>query len=102
MRNVLASFAVLLMCAGAAQAAERKMFIISSNVDGYGVDRCLASGEKCGAAVAAAYCRSQHFADATSYRRVDRDDITGSIPTAASGSCTQGHCDEFVAIVCTR
>ena len=30
------------------------MFIIASNSDGYGVDRCLASGATCGAAIATA------------------------------------------------
>ena len=34
------------------------MFIIANDGDGYGVDRCLASGAKCGAVAANAYCRT--------------------------------------------
>jgi hypothetical protein len=92
---------VLIGSAGSAQA-ERRMFIIANNADGYGVDRCLANGEKCGAAVAAAYCKSRQFTQAASYRKVDRDDITGSIPTGGDGACRGGKCDDFVAIVCSR
>jgi hypothetical protein len=82
--------------------AERRMFIISNDGDGYGVDRCLATGAKCGAAVANAYCKNHQFAQAMSYRKVDRDDITGAIPSGGSGGCKGPHCDDIVAIVCTR
>jgi hypothetical protein len=104
MRVVLAAvFVAVLVCiASTASAAERRMFIISSNADGYGVDRCLASGDKCGAAVANAYCKTHQFAEAASYRKVDRDDITGSIPASGPGACHGSKCDEFVAIVCAR
>ena len=81
--------------------AEQRMFIISSNADGYGVDRCLESGARCGAAAAAAYCKARQFVHAASYRKVDRDDITGSV-SAQRGGCHAGRCDEFVAIVCDR
>ncbi len=60
--------------------AEKRIFIIANNSDGYGIDRCLASGAPCGAAAAAAYCRSRDFAQAGSYRKVDRDEITGAVP----------------------
>ncbi|MBV9347870.1 MAG: hypothetical protein JOZ70_12475 [Pseudolabrys sp.] len=100
MRTLLA-IAILVLAAGSAQA-ERKMFIISTNADGYGVDRCLANGEKCGAAAAAAYCRTRQFSDAASFQQVDKDEITGSIPTAGPGTCPAGKCDQYVAIVCTR
>jgi hypothetical protein len=82
--------------------AEQQMFIISSNADGYGVDRCLETGAKCGAAVAAAYCKTQRFIEAASYRKVDRDEITGSIPVSTAGGCSDAKCGEFVAIVCSR
>ena len=36
---------------------------------------------RCGAAVATAYCRSRDFAQAASFRKVDRDEITGAVPT---------------------
>ena len=99
MRALLA-VAVLCLC-GSAQA-ERRMFIISSNADGYGVDRCLESGAKCGAAVAAAYCKTQQFIEAASYRKVERDEITGSVPNDGGSTCPGSKCDEFVAIVCSR
>ena len=81
--------------------AESHVFIIANNADGYGVDRCLASGARCGAAAAAAYCKSREFAQATSYRQVDKDEITGAIPTNA-GACKGNSCDQFVAIECAR
>ena len=33
-----------------AAQAEKRTFIIANNADGYGVDRCLATGATCGAA----------------------------------------------------
>src|ERR1700690_4118407 len=102
MRTLLVSLAaVLCFCLVSTAQAERRMFIIANDGDGYGVDRCLASGEKCGAAAANAYCKSHQFASAASYRKVDRDDITGAIPTGGSGGCRGNTCD-VVAIVCTR
>ena len=103
MRSVLVSLAALLsFCLVDSAQAERRMFIIQNDADGYGVDRCLATGAKCGAAAANAYCKSHEFAEAKSYSKVDRDDITGAIPTGGSGGCKGPKCDDFVAIVCTR
>ena len=45
------------------------MFIIGANADGYGVDRCLAAGAKCGAAAADAYCRGQQYKAAATYQQ---------------------------------
>ena len=103
MRTILVSLTAVL-CLGLVTAAqaERRMFIISSDGDGYGVDRCLASGDKCGAVVANAYCKTHQFVQAASFRKVDRDDITGAISADASGGCHGAHCDDIVAIVCTR
>ena len=100
MRTLVSLTAVLLLCAVSTAQAERRMFIIANNPDGYGVDRCLADGDKCGRAVATAYCKSHQFAVAASYRKVDRDDITGAIP--AGGGCDGAKCNNLVAIVCTR
>ncbi len=101
MRTLVASLAaVLCLCLANAAQAERRMFIIGADVGGYGVDRCLAGAKKCGAAAANAYCRGHQFAAASSYRKVDRDDITGAIP--AGGSCSGNRCYNLVAIVCTR
>src|ERR1044071_10176442 len=78
-------------------AAESHIFIIPNNPDGYGVDRCLANGERCGAVVATTYCQSQSFAQARSFRRIDRDEITGAASSSGRNACV-GSCDSFVAI----
>jgi hypothetical protein len=83
-----------------AASAEKRTFIIANSPDGYGVDRCLASGSACGAAAASAYCQSKRFSIAASYRKVERDEITGAVP--ASAACGRNGCDEFVAIECRR
>jgi len=99
------TFAVLAFATGilstTCATAERRMFIIANNANGYGVDRCLASSAACGAAIARAYCRSREFDQAVSYRKVDKDDITGAVPSAVGG-CRGIGCDEYVAIECTR
>lgn len=82
-------------------AAENRVFIIANNADGYGVDRCLANGERCGNVVATAYCQSQAFASARSFRKVERDEITGAVPTGGKNTCA-ATCDSFVAIECSR
>jgi hypothetical protein len=103
MRSMIAAAVgtALLRGAGAAHA-EKRVFIVANNGDGYGIDRCLASGAPCGEAAANSYCRTHEFGQALSYRKVDRDDITGAIPTSGPGSCRTGRCDEFVAIECSR
>jgi hypothetical protein len=104
MRSIFAIVALATTLLSATSAsAERRMFIIANNASGYGVDRCLASGATCGAAVATAYCQSREFAQATSFHKVDKDDITGAVPTSTgAGACVSGACDEYVAIECSR
>jgi hypothetical protein len=103
MRSIFAIVALATALLGATSAsAERRLFIIANNASGYGVDRCLASGASCGAAIATAYCQSREFAQATSYRKVDKDDITGAVPASTSSSCVGSNCDEYVAIECSR
>ena len=101
MRYVLAALA---FCAAlyfnVSAQAERRIFIVANYADGYGIDRCLATGAACGAAAAAAYCRARDFSQAASYRRLDRDEITGVVP--ASTACRGAACEEFVAIECAR
>jgi hypothetical protein len=96
----------LLTCAfvfaASAVSADTKVFIIANQADGYGVDQCLAKGDKCGAPAARAYCQSRDFAQATSFRRVDPDEITGSVPKAGSEKCGHAGCNEYVAITCQR
>ncbi len=102
MRTFIISLAAVL-CLGvvSATAAERRTFIIANDADAYGIDRCLATGAKCGAAAANSYCKSHEFAQAANFSKVDRDDITGAIPNSGPG-CTGAGCNDFVAIVCTR
>jgi len=102
MRSVIAALAVAAIISVSVAHAEKRMFIIANLADGYGVDDCLASGGECGKAVANSYCRSHDYAQAVSFRNVDRGDITGAIPANASGSCKAGSCDHLVAIECSR
>src|ERR1700750_1270211 len=101
MRPVSALLACVWVPATSAASAESRIFIVANQSDGYGVDQCLARGEKCGAYAARSYCQSRDFADASSYRRVDPDEITGSVPKAG-GNCTYAGCSEYVAIICQR
>jgi len=103
MRNLLAAFfaAPLLISGAIPSQAEKRIFVIANSPDDYGVDRCLSGGHACGAAAAAAYCQAKEFSAAVSYRKVNRDEITGAAPTDGA-ACGRNGCDEFVAIECTR
>ena len=85
-----------------AASADSRVFIIANQADSYGVDQCLASGEKCGAYAARSYCQSRDFASATAYRRIDPDEITGAVPQAGNEKCAGSGCGEYVAITCQR
>ncbi len=100
MRFVIAAAVAAVLLGAAAAQAEKRLFIIGNDAGGYGIDRCLASGAPCGAAAANSYCRSRAFAHALSYRKVDRDDITGAIPS--TGTCRNARCDDIIAIECAR
>lgn len=102
MQSISAALAGLFLLAGSAALADSRVFIVANQADGYGVDQCLASGEKCGAHAARSYCQSRDFAQASSYRRVDPDEITGSVATETAGSCNHAGCNEYVAITCQR
>ena len=91
-----------LLAASTAASADSRVFIVANQADGYGVDQCLARGDKCGAHAARSYCQSREFAQATAYRRVDPDEITGSVPETSNGKCTGSGCHEYVAITCQR
>ena len=101
MRSISTLLACVSLLAGSAAWADSRVFIISNQADGYGVDQCLAKGEKCGAHAAQSYCQSRNFAQASSYRRVDPDEITGSVPKAGE-NCGRSGCGEYVAITCQR
>jgi hypothetical protein len=97
-----ALLACTFLLAASAASADSRVFIIENQADGYGVDQCLASGEKCGAHAALSYCRSRDFAQASSYRRVGPDEVTGTISNAAGAKCGLTGCNEYVAITCQR
>src|SRR5258706_9283462 len=99
MRSLPALSACVFLFAASVASADSRVFIIANQGDGYGVDQCLARGEKCGAHAALSYCRSRNFAEASSYRRADPDEIAGSVPRAAE-RCNHGWFSEYVAITC--
>jgi hypothetical protein len=101
MRTVLIGLTACLYLAPDIALAEQRMFLVANDADGYGIDRCLASGEKCGAAAANAYCKTQAFAAAAKYHKIDHDDVSGTSTKDASVTCQLGAC-EVVAIVCLR
>jgi hypothetical protein len=102
MRSPSAILACMVLFAASAASADSRVFIVANQSDGYGVDECLARGEKCGASAARSYCQSRDFAEALSYRRVDPEEITGSVPKPAGGACNHAGCNEYVAITCQR
>jgi hypothetical protein len=101
MRSLPALLASLSIAIASAAWADTRVFIIANQSDGYGIDQCLAKGEKCGAHAARSYCRSRDFAQATSYRRVDPDEVTGSVPKSGD-ACNRPGCSDYVAITCQR
>ena len=102
MRIIPALLVGMALLTGSTAWADSRVFIIANQADGYGIDQCLARGETCGAHAARSYCQSRDFAQATAYRRVDPDEITGSISKSAGSSCTHRGCNEYVAITCQR
>jgi hypothetical protein len=97
MRIFLAA-AALLHAGAVPAAAETRVFIIENHND-YGVDECLVSGARCGKVVASAYCQSRNYSQAASFRKVERNEVTGSTGQA---TCRGAICGDWVAIECTR
>jgi hypothetical protein len=92
----------LLLAAVPAASADSRIFIVANQADGYGVDECLARGDRCGAHAARSYCQSREFAQATAYRRVDPDEVTGAVPSNGGNRCSGAGCGDYVAITCQR
>lgn len=90
-RPFVLSFVFVLLAVAPAQA-EKQTFLVA-NADGYGVDRCLATGDSCGNTIASAYCRARDFNHALSFRKIERSEST---------TLCRGACDGFIAIECTR
>ena len=102
MRFMSAVLACAVTLAASAASADSRVFIIANQADGYGVDQCLARGDTCGAHAARSYCQSRDFTQASSYRRVDPDEVTGAVSKAGAESCHHAGCNEYVAITCQR
>src|SRR4051794_14504751 len=102
MRFLPAFIACAFLLGASAAYADSRVFIIANQADGYGIDQCLAKGDKCGAHAARSYCQSREFAQATAYRRVDPDEITGAVPRGGPENCSGSGCGEYVAITCQR
>ena len=102
MRFSCALIASAALLTASAAFADSRVFIVANQADGYGVDQCLARGEKCGAHAARSYCQSRQFASATAYRRVDPDEITGAVSSSSGEKCSGSGCGEYVAITCQR
>lgn len=101
MKVIFAALTAAFAVASSAALADSRVFIVANQPDGYGIDQCLAKGDKCGAPAALSYCKSREFKQAVAYRRVDPDEVTGSI-SSSGGACKGSKCDEFVAITCNR
>lgn len=99
MRFLFTLSACICLIAATETYADSRVFVVANQSDGYGVDECLAKGEKCGAPAARAYCQSREFTQATGYRRVDPDEVTGAVPASMGGS---GSNNDYIAIICQR
>ena len=75
MRYLFAAIVLAAAVCATAAHAEKRTFIVANNSDGYGVDRCLATGASCGAAVAPASCKSRDYVDAASVRQIGREHV---------------------------
>jgi hypothetical protein len=83
-------------------SAETRIFLLDGQ-SGYGIDNCLAAGEQCGAAAAAAICRAREYVHAVDFGRLDPNEITGAVPDGKRPPRCEGRgCPETVAITCTR
>ena len=102
MRRSSALVAAALLMGASVAYADSRVFIVANQADGYGVDECLARGEKCGAHAARSYCQSREFAQATAYRRVEPDEVTNGVSGDGGGVCSGPGCGEYVAITCER
>ena len=102
MKLGIALFALASLLAAPSARAETHIFLVDAS-DGYGIDRCLASGEACGAAAASALCRAREYAKAVDFGRMDPGEITGGVPAGTPVKACQGSsCPDMVAITCSR
>ena len=72
MKSISVVLTAAFVLAASSAFADSRVFIIANQSDGYGIDQCLARGEKCGAHAALSYCKSRAFDQAVAYRRRSR------------------------------
>jgi hypothetical protein len=101
MRGLATLLGLLYVLLSTVAAADTRTFIIANWPDGYGIDKCLASGARCGQTIANSYCGAQGYAQAASFRQADAAEVTGAVPTVAESSW-RTRPQAFVAIECTR
>jgi hypothetical protein len=98
----IALVALVGLLAASPARAETHIFLVDSS-DGYGIDRCLASGEPCGAAAASALCQAREYTKVVDFGRIDPAEITGGVPSGSQVSACKGRaCPDMVAITCSR
>jgi hypothetical protein len=98
----LCTFLIASLALTAPAHAETQIFIVDGS-DGYGINRCLLAGERCGEAAATALCRARQFASAVNFGRLDPTEVTGGAPNGAQlVRCEGARCAETVAITCSR
>ena len=102
MKLGIAFVALASLIAAPSARAETRIFLVDAS-DGYEIDRCLASGEVCGAAAAAALCRAREYAKAVDFGRLDPSEVTGGVPAGTQVKACEGRsCPDRVAITCSR
>ena len=102
MKFGIALVAVISLLAVPSARAETHIFLVDAS-DGYGIDRCLASGEACGAAAASALCRAREYSKAVDFGRIDPNEVTGGVPAGTPvKACKGAACPDMVAITCSR
>ena len=102
MKFGIALVALTSLLAAPSARAETHIFLVDAS-DDYGIDRCLASGEACGAAAASALCRAREYAKAVDFGRIDPSEITGGVPAGTLvKACEGSSCPDMVAITCSR
>jgi hypothetical protein len=102
MRAIVRLAAAAAVLTATSAFADSRIFIIANESDGYGIDQCLAKGERCGAPMANAYCQQRDFSAAAAFRRVDPHEITSAVPEGNTRKCSGFGCAEYVAITCQR
>jgi hypothetical protein len=101
MRGLATLLGLVYVLLSTVAAADSRTFVIANWPDGYGIDKCLASGARCGQTIANSYCSAHGYAQAASFRTAEAAEVTGAVPTVVESSW-RARPQAFVAIECTR